>query len=304
MDKFDFSKFEIQLADYEKGSDQQDDIQIRSIKMEKWVQKSTKKNVLRYSYSNSLKSDDSLFKKEIYIISTANHPAILPFIGYYIDGNDGYMFFELKDKKSLEQNIRYQNKSIQDQLLDNTHKLIILYGIACAMEFLHNQNVIYEELKPIKIFLDSNFNPFLSLFQIKKLTKTNPSIEGRVNVEELMHIAPETFKESKISQKSDVYSYGILMYKIFTGLNPFPNSFTIVDLADDVVVGQRPQIPSSIPEKLKKLMEKCWSINPFERPNFSEICDFFESDPIFEDNSVQKHTFEDYKNTLRQKRTH
>lgn len=291
------SKYQVQLTDFEKDPDQMNEIQILAVKLSNWIQKSTNKKCIRYTYPNSLKSDDIAFKNEINNLLTANHPSIVPFLGFNIDGNVGHLFFESTPKGMLENSITDQSFTQNNNAFSETSKIIISYGIACAIEYLHSQKVVYEELKPTKIFLDSDFHPFLSLFHIKKFTSQDPSIECRVKVEDLTHVAPETFKESKISMKSDVYSYGILLYRIFTGLNPFPNSFTVVDLADDVVSGERPKIPSTVPENLKKLIEKCWSNNPVERPNFNEIRETLES--FCENNEIDKNVFNSYKSIFK-----
>lgn len=86
---------------------------------------------------------------------------------------------------------------------------------------------------------------------------------------------------STVTGKSDVYSYGMLLWEMLTGQIPFDN-FSPVQAAVGVAVhGLRPTIPEGTFEPLKSLMEQCWSRDPLDRPEFSEVLEVL-------DNSTQE----------------
>lgn len=60
-----------------------------------------------------------------------------------------------------------------DPLYDETHKLIILYGISCTMEFLHDKKIIHQDRKTGCILLDSELHPYITGFTCSK--KINPT---------------------------------------------------------------------------------------------------------------------------------
>src|SRR6185312_3026890 len=82
----------------------------------------------------------------------------------------------------------------------------------------------------------------------------------------LPFIAPEVFAMCKFTQKSDMYSFGIIMYLIATGEPPFRNRQFDRDLVCDIMGGLRPWMPDSVPEEFKKIAQLCWDADPDKRP--------------------------------------
>ncbi|POG59112.1 kinase-like domain-containing protein [Rhizophagus irregularis DAOM 181602=DAOM 197198] len=91
------------------------------------------------------------------------------------------------------------------------------------------------------------------------------------------YVAPEVLRGKPYTQAADVYSFGMVMYYIITGKQPFENRAHDSLLALDICNGIRPEIPE-IPEipELKSnlyidLMKKCWDSDPDKRPNVELI---------------------------------
>jgi len=73
------------------------------------------------------------------------------------------------------------------------------------------------------------------------------------------------------NSKVDVYSFGIVLWELITGLLPFQN-MTAVQAAFAVVnKGVRPTIPQDCPPALANIMSRCWDANPDVRPSFVEV---------------------------------
>jgi len=83
----------------------------------------------------------------------------------------------------------------------------------------------------------------------------------------LPFIAPEVFHTSKFTQKSDIYSFGIIMHLMATGEPPFRNRQFDRDLLCDILNGLRPPMPDSAPEAYKELAERCCDADPDKRPD-------------------------------------
>src|SRR5207253_8393422 len=83
----------------------------------------------------------------------------------------------------------------------------------------------------------------------------------------LPFIAPEVFNTCKFTQKSDVHSFGIIVYLIATGEPPFRDRQFDRDLVCDIMGGLRPSMPDSAPEEYKKLAERCCDADPDKRPD-------------------------------------
>lgn len=152
----------------------------------------------------------------------------------------------------------------------NTSKQIILVGIARAMMLIQQTDFLYVLLSPDNIFLDDNFHPML-----------NPSFCSIIPKKELqkqiipLYASPEAFEELDVfNDKSDIFSFGILMYEILTGIRPYSDlkgPLTPFKLATSIINGVRPKFMGPIKVSFKKLIEQCWSADPNDRPSFETI---------------------------------
>lgn len=87
---------------------------------------------------------------------------------------------------------------------------------------------------------------------------------------------PESLKNNEYSRKSDVYSYGVVVFEVTTRMDPWPGVLA-VNAAHKVLNGEKMQIPQTVPQVFVELMHACWATSPTLRPEFSEICDVLEA---------------------------
>eukprot|EP01105_Mastigella_eilhardi_P007671 TRINITY_DN1926_c0_g1_i1.p2 TRINITY_DN1926_c0_g1~~TRINITY_DN1926_c0_g1_i1.p2 ORF type:complete len:114 (-),score=20.31 TRINITY_DN1926_c0_g1_i1:57-398(-) len=90
----------------------------------------------------------------------------------------------------------------------------------------------------------------------------------------LPYMAPEIFdrKRPKYTESYDVYSYGIVLWELFSAsLKPYPDSIPTHALPGLVMQGKRPEMPLHINEQIAKLMRACWHRDPTARPSFQQV---------------------------------
>ena len=198
-----------------------------------------------------------------------------------------YDFFEKDNKKFPDMT--------NDIKWDDTKKLIYFYGIASGMAYLHSHNIIHRNLKPGNILLDEHLYPKISGFDIsKEIGKKTFSINMNM-IGTPAYLAPEIYMNKEYSKSSDVYSFGLIIYEILSGEKPFTNVISPKGIKQIILDEEsRPQIPETICESYRNLIERCWSQKPELRPTFETIVDELRTNPSFITQDVDEDEYRKY----------
>lgn len=145
-----------------------------------------------------------------------------------------------------------------------TKVLIIIYGIASAMQFLHSNNILHLELTTSNILIDDNLRPKVGINYFTAQTKEEIP---KYMVGTPVFMAPE-IKDLKYTKAVDVYAFG--MIELLSEEHKFP-FFDAKECIDNIYKGYRLSINSSVPRAYKELIESCWAQDPSKRPTFDEI---------------------------------
>ena len=93
----------------------------------------------------------------------------------------------------------------------------------------------------------------------------------------LPYIAPEILRGNSPTKPSDIYSFGIIMWMLITGIHPFYDRSHDLKLAGEICSGLRPEIIDGIPDVYTRLMTQCWDSDPSKRPTASQLYESLES---------------------------
>ncbi|CAG8630277.1 20857_t:CDS:2 [Cetraspora pellucida] len=148
-------------------------------------------------------------------------------------------------------------------------KLRILKQIASGLEELHIRDLVHGNLHSGNIM-----NIDQSNFVIGDVGLSGPASEpafsdGIYGV--LPYIAPELLMGLDYSDKSDIYSFSIIMWELCSGMKPFCSTPHNLELAKEICEGKRSPIPVGTPPLYSDLMEKCWDSDPSKRPDVADI---------------------------------
>ena len=87
----------------------------------------------------------------------------------------------------------------------------------------------------------------------------------------IAYMPPELIRDGKLSTKADVYAFGILMWALWSGTQPYDGLPTATVFYRVAIEGARPEVPDGMPPEYAALMTSCWAADAAARPDFKEI---------------------------------
>ncbi|UZO14384.1 uncharacterized protein OCT59_005843 [Rhizophagus irregularis] len=163
-----------------------------------------------------------------------------------------------------------------------------LYFIAQSLSKLHNCNLIHGDLHSGNLLLSNNLIAYISDFGLSKPVDkpTKPNVIYGV----LPYIAPEVLRGRPYTKAADIYSFGIIMWEMTSGIPAFNKMPHDLDLALKICQGLRPELvevpkifdAKNVQKKYEdteaeyiELMKKCWDSNPDKRPKAEKLYENF-----------------------------
>ncbi|XP_039024140.1 uncharacterized protein LOC120156940 [Hibiscus syriacus] len=212
------------------------------------------------------------FWNEAIKLADLHHPNVVAFYGVVLDGPGGSVatVTEYMVNGSLRTALQKNERN-----LDKRKQLLIAMDVAFGMEYLHGKNIVHFDLKSdnLLVNLRDPHRPIckvgdLGLSKVKCQTLIAGGVRGT-----LPWMAPELLNGSSnlVSEKVDVFSFGIVMWELLTGEEPYSDLHYGAIIGGIVSNTLRPPVPECCDPEWRSLMERCWSSEPSERPNFTEI---------------------------------
>ncbi|XP_061577966.1 receptor-interacting serine/threonine-protein kinase 3-like [Cololabis saira] len=157
----------------------------------------------------------------------------------------------------------------------------LAHEVALGMTFLHSMAVLHHDLKPSNVLLDDDLRVKLADFGLSRTSVSALSSSQETQAESggsYKYMPPEAFNLSYKPRRSfDIYSYGILLWSIINGEEPYPGkNFTLVKLLTRGETGQRPRVDTLSQinvdgmKEIVDLMQRCWDADPSKRPPFTD----------------------------------
>jgi serine/threonine protein kinase len=151
-------------------------------------------------------------------------------------------------------------------------KIYDLFDIACGLNQIHSSELIHRDLHIGNILKlrdgipQATYITDMGLCKPADYDNTKKSIYGV-----LPYVAPEILRGQNYTFFSDIYSFGIIMYEVFSGLPPYYDVSHNENLAIKICHGLRPRFNIKIPQLIVNLIKRCLDANPLNRPAAFEL---------------------------------
>ncbi|GMP28676.1 hypothetical protein CsSME_00004127 [Camellia sinensis var. sinensis] len=174
------------------------------------------------------------FDAEIKTLGRLRHQNLVTLIGYHASETEMFLIYNYLPGGNLEKFIHERSTRAVDWRI--LHKIAL--DIARALAYLHDQcvpRVLHRDVKPSNILLDDDYNAYLSDFGLARLLGTSETHATTGVAGTFGYVAPEYAMTCRVSDKADVYSYGVVLLELISdkkALDPsfssFGNGFNIV----------------------------------------------------------------------------
>ncbi|WAR00882.1 CSK-like protein, partial [Mya arenaria] len=196
------------------------------------------------------------FLQEASLMTTVRHPNLVSLIGIVQDDTI-YLVLEYMGKGNLVEYLRSRGRSV----ITKNDQINFATDTANGMTYLETRKLVHRDL--------AARNVLVSDFGLANRIDYNPAqVGGKFPIK---WTAPESLRDNKFTSKSDMWSFGILLWEIYSfGRVPYPR-IPLADVVMHVERGYRMEAPEGCPPEIYTIMTDAWKKDPKERPTFATV---------------------------------
>ena len=202
-----------------------------------------------------------MFLSEAHMVGMLQHPNILPI--YDAGEENGHCYIVTEHVQGARTLVAYCRP---DNLLRVDDAVEIMFKCAKALHYAHGRGVIHRDIKPSNIMLTTDSDVRIIDFGIALVADSDiSSIQGIAGSPSYM--SPEQVQNAEITNRSDLYSLGAVMYELLTGFRPF-RAGNLSKLLHQIVFATPPPIHTlrkEIPEELENVVATALQKDPDKR---------------------------------------
>lgn len=197
-----------------------------------------------------------------------NHPNIIKVYGFEYVGDRSFLILQYIDGEALDRRLHRMKRLQPDEAVR------IAMPILSALHHAHEHSIVHRDIKPSNILLDSSGIPYLGDFGIVLATNEKRITRAGMTMGTSLYMSPEQIREpALIDRRSDIYSFGCVLYEMFTGEPPFnPPSTGRGDTDFAIKMAHVQQPPPPLRQKnpllsgaLEAVIMRCLAKNQAER---------------------------------------
>ncbi|CAN8313068.1 unnamed protein product [Cochlearia groenlandica] len=166
---------------------------------------------------------DREFKAEVEIISRVHHCHLVSLVGYCISDQHRLLIYEYVSNQTLEHHLHGKGMPV----LEWSKRLRIAIGSAKGLAYLHEDchpKIIHRDIKSANILLDDEYEAQVADFGLARLNDTTQTHVSTRVMGTFGYLAPEYASSGKLTDRSDVFSFGVVLLELVTGRKPVDQS--------------------------------------------------------------------------------
>ncbi|MFE6283088.1 protein kinase [Streptomyces sp. NPDC057877] len=206
------------------------------------------------------------FLRERSVLLRLTHPNIVRVRDLVVEGDLLALVMDLVDGPDLHRYLR------ENGPFTPVAAALLTAQIADALGASHADGVVHRDLKPANVLLQQNggqMHPMLTDFGIARLADSPGLTRTQEFVGTPAYVAPESAEGRPQTSAVDIYGAGILLYELVTGRPPFSGGSALEVLHQHL--SAEPRRPSTVPEPLWTVIERCLRKNPDDRPSAENL---------------------------------
>ncbi|MEU7717218.1 serine/threonine-protein kinase [Streptomyces tibetensis] len=206
------------------------------------------------------------FLRERSVLLRLTHPNIVRVRDLVVEGELLALVMDLVEGPDLHRYLR------ENGPFTPVAAALLTAQVADALAASHSDGVVHRDLKPANVLLqqyDGQMHPLLTDFGIARLADSPGLTRTQEFVGTPAYVAPESAEGRPQTSAVDIYGAGILLYELVTGRPPFSGGSALEVLHQHL--SSEPRRPSTVPDPLWTVIERCLRKNPDERPSAENL---------------------------------
>lgn len=197
----------------------------------------------------SSEEDIARFRREAVAQAQIQHPNVVEI--YDVGENSGVHYISMQ---------YIEGSPVDERKMDLNDVLRIILDAAMALDFAHRKGIVHRDIKPGNILVDKEGHVYLSDFGLAKFSSIKDTVtEANTVVGTPAYMSPEQVRGGEVDGRSDVYSLGVTLYELLTGVKPFSGEDPVEIAVNVLKADVRPPrlINPGIPIDLQMVIMKC-----------------------------------------------
>jgi len=202
------------------------------------------------------------FKRESQSVAGLSHPNVVNVYDVGEDNSIYYIVMEYIKGCTLKEYIKAHGK------IELSKAITIGIKVACAIKYAHDNGIIHRDIKPQNILIGDDDTVKVADFGIARTTQSTTITTSGSNVLGSVHyFSPEQARGGYVDAKSDIYSFGVVLYEMLTGTVPFQGESAVSIALKHINEKMKPavELNPDVTNNLQIIIEKCAEKDPRNR---------------------------------------